>query len=986
MTWPRWIALVGAVIVLCLQGRARATVIDTANFAETTWFSAGGTRTGMAWAPDGTNRLFVISKDGTVDIVHWGSPPTMVNFATLSPVYNNNECGLVGLTLDPNFQVNHYVYFFATVSVSEQQIIRYTASGDVGTDKTIIVSGLPTLGLNHDGGAIGIGPDGKIYWGIGDLIGAVGVNADLTSLGSKIGRANRDGTVPNDNPFFDGSGPNNDYIWARGFRNPFTLTFQSSTGDLWVNVPGTQYEQVFLVRKGDHAGYNVYENNQAAGFITPIIKYRTNGNDTVAIAVDGAARSSGIATFTTSAVHGFRQGERLDISGVTDTAFNGSFYVASVPQPTIFTVVQSGPDVTSGGGNAITQNQGGCVTGGSFYDGTQFSSAYRGNFFYGDYNSGRLMRAVLGAGNTVASVDYWGTDVAAAIDTSIGPDGALYYMGLGGTIYRARYITSTQGIVLSSTYVWMDEQGQTSVSVSLATAPQADISVSATRISGDPDVSVGGSGIFTFTSSNWQVPQVLTLVAADDLDIARDTATIQVSSAGLPSEELFVNVIDDDANALVLSQAGLALTEGGQGTFTVALASPPAGPLSVTVARASGDPDVTVVSSGNLAFDSANFATPQTVTVAAAEDSDLSDDVANLSLSAPGLTNRTVVVTVKDNDPAAPVITSNPTSHTAVNAPYRYAVTASGFPAPTFALTSSPAGMTVDSLSGIIDWIPHEVGSFSVTILAENGVSPSATQTFLLNVEPDAAPTCSLTRPVASERVSGTNTEFFGDGFDDVGTTKADFFIDGVLGSTDVNTLGHYHFGGQHNHWDTTVLPDGNHEVKMVVSDTIGQTCEAKADVIVANRDDGGSGDAGVDAPDGSGHSDAPTDRSIEVDAPRDVAAEENAPLDVAADVEIGTEAAADGGGTDVGSDPRSDLVVLGADVTDTGNVVTDAELRQDSASSGPSIGGSGCGCEVARTQETSAASTVSRLGVVAVMVVRWGRRRGRTTKPVCRQ
>ena len=52
------------------------------------------------------------------------------------------------------------------------------------------------------------------------------MNGDLTSLASKIGRATRTGAVPNDNPFIDGAGPNNDYIWARGFRNPFTLTFQ----------------------------------------------------------------------------------------------------------------------------------------------------------------------------------------------------------------------------------------------------------------------------------------------------------------------------------------------------------------------------------------------------------------------------------------------------------------------------------------------------------------------------------------------------------------------------------------------------------------------------------------------------------------------------------------------------------------------------------------------------------------------------------------
>ena len=101
----------------------------------------------------------------------------------------------------------------------------------------------------------------------------------MTSLAAKVGRANVDGTVPSDNPFFDGTGPNNDYIFARGFRNPFTMTFQPTTGLLWLNVVGTSYEQIFAVRAGDHGGYNDYENNQPDGYITPIIKYRTNGTD-----------------------------------------------------------------------------------------------------------------------------------------------------------------------------------------------------------------------------------------------------------------------------------------------------------------------------------------------------------------------------------------------------------------------------------------------------------------------------------------------------------------------------------------------------------------------------------------------------------------------------------------------------------------------------------------------------------------------------------
>ena len=87
-------------------------------------------------------------------------------------------------------------------------------------------------------------------------------------------------------------------------------------------------------------------------------------------------------------------------------SFNGIFDVASVlpgtPDPQIstqFTVAQAGVNATSGGGTATTQNIGGAITGGCFYDSTAFPAAYRGNYFFGDYNSGRMMRVILDAMN-----------------------------------------------------------------------------------------------------------------------------------------------------------------------------------------------------------------------------------------------------------------------------------------------------------------------------------------------------------------------------------------------------------------------------------------------------------------------------------------------------------------------------------------------------------------------------------------------------------
>lgn len=844
--------LSSAVLALVSSRPALATQVDAASFTEAQWAAVpSSTLTGMAWAPDASNRLFVTVKDGPVRIIKYGSPPVLVAtpFATMDPVYTNSECGVLGLAFDPNFQVNAYVYFFVTVSASEQQIIRYTAQGDVGTNRTVIVSGLPTAGVNHDGGSIGIGPDGKLYWGVGDNGNGTGVNANLSSMAAKIGRANVDGSVPNDNPFFDGTGPNADYIWARGVRNPYTLTFQPTTGALWVDVVGTSYEQAFIINKGDHAGYNAYENDQPSpDFITPVIKYRTNGTDTRTIAATGAARAGNVATFTTTETHGFRRGELITVAGVTDTSFNGSVYVSSTPDATTFTGVQTGPDASSGGGTATTQNLGGCMTGGTFYDGTQFAPAYRGNYFFGDYNSGNMMRAVLSSPSTIQSVDVWATGIASYIDVETGPDGALYYIRLGGVVYRTEYNNSAQAIVVSKTHVWMSEGGQYTVWVRLATAPSNAVTVNAARTAGDTDVKIGAGATMTFTPSNWSVPRPLTITHTADADTVLDRATISVTSAGLTTVPITVNAVEDSGNALILSTTTLSLAEGGLGTLTVALSAAPVGTVTVDVARTTGDADVTVTSGATLTFTTGNFSTPQTVKISAAEDADTANDSATISVTAAGFTTRTVAITAIDNDPHAPAITSMPVTTAVVNAPYAYTVTATGLPPPTFSLSSPPAGMTIGDTTGVIAWTPASTGAFPVTIVAANGVAPNASQKFTITVTEDAPPTCALTKPEEGDVVSGIGAEFFGDGFDDVVTTQAEFLVDGIVGYVDVGTQGHYHFQGGHNLWDTTRYVDGVHTVSIRITDTAGQTCEKAVHVTIANHPDAGKPGTTADA------------------------------------------------------------------------------------------------------------------------------------------
>ncbi len=115
-------------------------------------------------------------------------------------------------------------------------------------------------------------------------------------------------------------------------------------------------------------------------------------------------------------------------------------------------------------------------------------------------------------------------------------------------------------------------------------------------------------------------------------------------------------------------------------------------------------------------------------------------------------------------------------------------------------------------------------------------MQPNATQSFTISVNPDQAPTASLTRPTAGEILRGTTAEFFGDGFDDVSTVKAEFFVDGILVYTDVNNGNHFHFGGGHGLFDTTQFTTGSHLFRMRVTDTKGQTGETQVRATIGSN------------------------------------------------------------------------------------------------------------------------------------------------------
>ena len=58
-----------------------------------------------------------------------------------------------------------------------------------------------TLGVNHNGGGLGFGPDGKLYASVGENGLTPDAAQSRENLRGKILRYNKDGSIPDDNPF-----------------------------------------------------------------------------------------------------------------------------------------------------------------------------------------------------------------------------------------------------------------------------------------------------------------------------------------------------------------------------------------------------------------------------------------------------------------------------------------------------------------------------------------------------------------------------------------------------------------------------------------------------------------------------------------------------------------------------------------------------------------------------------------------------------------
>lgn len=254
-------------------------------------------------APAGdTARLFVAEQQtGRIRIIKNGvllATPFLDIGARI--IKTGAEQGLLSLAFHPDYKSNGYFYVNYTNLSGAVTVSRFSVSAAnpdiaVSTSEMILLV-VPEPEANHNGGTLLFGPnDGYLYislgdgGGSGDNHGTIGNGQDTATLLGKILRIDVNGgtpySIPANNPFVDLPGA--DEIWANGLRNPWRMSFDRATGDLFIGDVGQDlWEEIdfqpafspggqnygWRLMEGNHC-FNPPTNCDPGGLTPPITEY-----------------------------------------------------------------------------------------------------------------------------------------------------------------------------------------------------------------------------------------------------------------------------------------------------------------------------------------------------------------------------------------------------------------------------------------------------------------------------------------------------------------------------------------------------------------------------------------------------------------------------------------------------------------------------------------------------------------------------------------
>jgi glucose/arabinose dehydrogenase len=280
------------------------TVAAQSGIEKTVLASGLNQPTDLRFLPDG--RILISEKTGAIRVYNDGQ--MQADPLITIPVRSDWSRGLLGIEVDPDFDQNGYVYAAYITPDNYDQLSRFTVTDPTADTLTIdpdselvLMRGDQQDADDHHGGSVRVGPDGKLYWSMGDNgwnhtnTGVISQNSqNLSNMYGKILRINTDGSVPDDNPFVNTPGAL-PQIYAYGFRNPYRMTF-TDDGDLLVGDVGENtWEELDNVVAGGNYGWSLAEGpcngigatscSSPSSFVNPIYAYQHNGQSSAITSV-----------------------------------------------------------------------------------------------------------------------------------------------------------------------------------------------------------------------------------------------------------------------------------------------------------------------------------------------------------------------------------------------------------------------------------------------------------------------------------------------------------------------------------------------------------------------------------------------------------------------------------------------------------------------------------------------------------------------------